>query len=76
MIRQTALRHVEMPTDLDDVDALVEALVADPSRAEDVKALLRERLAMPSADRPTSASVIALVRDSAYEDDLWDNVPV
>ena len=66
-------------SDADDVDALVEALVAHPERADDVKALLRRKLAAPDVVRvlmPEKAITDTPKDIDDSEDDLWDNVPI
>jgi hypothetical protein len=59
----------------DDVDRIVDALVADPTRAEDLKSVLRSKLVAPDAVRvalPFRAVSVA----SEEAEDMWDNVPV
>lgn len=61
----------------DEVDEMIEALVSDPSRAEDIKALLKRKIAAPApagAVPPGRAQVLAFGDEG--EDDPWDNVPV
>lgn len=56
---------------------MIEALVSDPSRAEDIKALLKRKIAAPApagAVPPGRAQVLAFGDEG--EDDPWDNVPV
>ena len=63
----------------DDVDEIVDALVADPSRASDVKALLKRKIAAPDIVRmvvPRAANAKFAVADDDAEDDIWDNMPV
>lgn len=59
----------------DDVDRIVDSLLADPDRAEDVKSLLRRRLMDPG---PVRFKPVVIPRSQASEDveDMWDNVPV
>jgi len=56
----------------------VDAVLADPSRAEDAKALLTRKLEAPDVVRiavpKTSPKVRRICEDA--EDDMWDNVPV
>ncbi len=66
-------------TDADFVDRLIDQVVADPDRVEDVKTLLRHKM---TADKPL-APVIETTRKQAEQaseeddaDDLWDNVPI
>lgn len=59
----------------DDVDRIVAALIRDPSRADDIKDVLRQKLTAPDTVR------VALPTryNRSTEDDLdelWDNVPV
>ena len=61
-----------------DVAAIVDAVLADPSRAEDAKALLTRKLEAPDVVRiavPKTAAKVRLICEDA-EDDMWDNVPV
>jgi len=67
----------------DDIDSIVDGLLADPSRADDVKGALRARFSSVAPDAVLThirAVDPALpVRSSAVttdEDDLWENVPV
>ncbi len=63
----------------DEVDDIVDALVADPTRASDVKALLKRKIAAPDIVHmvvPRAAESKAAVAEDDTEDDLWDNVPV
>lgn len=59
----------------DDVDTMVDSLLADPNRADDIKSMLRQRLAedgvVPLRSVPKAVSAI-----SDDLDDMWDNVPV
>ena len=65
----------------DDVDHLIDSLVANPSSAEDVKTLLRHKMAAPDVvtvapstlKRPCEATAVDEDEDV---DDLWDNVPI
>jgi len=61
-----------------DVSALVDAVLADPSRAEDAKALLTQKLYAPKVSRiavPNTSSKTRFAAEEA-EDDMWDNLPV
>jgi len=62
----------------DDVDHLVDELMKDPSRAEDIKAVLKQRISKPQPVnfKTEPASIRSFVGDDNEEDDLWDNVPV
>lgn len=55
----------------DDVDTLVDTLLAEPDRADDIKSMLRHKLDMAGIVhlKPVPASTDDL-------DDMWDNVPV
>ena len=59
----------------DDIDRIVAALIADPARADDMKALLRQKLS--ASHRPTEAGVDrGGAHDSRDVEDMWDNLPV
>ncbi len=59
----------------DDVDRIVAALIADPTRADDIKEMLRRKILAPDAVRVVLPfRPRQLVEDDA--DELWDNVPV
>ena len=61
-----------------DVAAIVDAVLADPARADDAKALLTQKLRAPGVVRlavPKSVRKPASLREEADED-MWDNVPV
>ena len=61
----------------DEVDTLIEALIKDPSKAEDIKAALRNRVKKPQVVALEKAS--APKRDDINDEDtsdMWDNVPV
>lgn len=55
----------------DDVDRLVDTLLAEPARAEDIKTQLRRRL---RSDGAAHLKAVPTVADDL--DDMWDNVPV
>ena len=61
-----------------DVAALVDAVLADPSRAEDAKALLTRKLQAPGTVRVAVPKTVAKRRLEVEDadDDMWDNVPV
>ena len=61
----------------DEVDTLVDALMKDPSKVEDVKAALR-RISEPHVvDLRTAQPPRPLDRtDDDDSGDMWDNVPV
>lgn len=60
---------------VEDVDRIVDGLLSDPKRIDDVKALLRRQLSdsrvVHLRSRPRYR---AATRDEI--DDMWDNVPV
>jgi len=63
----------------DEVDEIVDALVADPTCASDVKALLRHKIAAPDIVRlvaPKAPSAKTAVAEDDSDDDVWDNMPV
>ncbi|MGI9388961.1 MAG: hypothetical protein ACR2O1_02790 [Boseongicola sp.] len=63
----------------DEVDEIVEALVADPTRANDVKALLRRKIAAPGVVQlvvPSKEGQKSVVIEEDSDDDVWDNMPV
>lgn len=61
--------------DTDYVERLIDQVVADPTRVDDVKTLLRHKM---TGSEPLS--VVSSEVPEAYSamdvDDLWDNVPV
>ncbi len=61
-----------------DVTAIVDALLADPTRVEDAKALLTRKLKAPDVVRFAVPKTVRPQRQEVEdaEDDLWDNVPV
>ena len=61
----------------DDIDKIVDALVADPSRADDIKSLLRGKLAAPESVNVAYAAPSARAVPAQTDlDDMWDNVPI
>ena len=61
----------------EDVDAIVDAVAADPSCADSAKALLTNKMRAPEMVRvvaPKPAPTKAAVQDDV--DDMWDNVPI
>lgn len=56
----------------DEIDIIVDDILANPTRAEELKGRLRHRL--PAEPRATGH--LAHRRALADLDDLWDNVPV
>lgn len=57
----------------DDIDRIVDALLENPTRAGDIKALLRQKMTAPEVVRVAHAATGPSPEDA---DDLWDNVPV
>ena len=55
----------------DDVDRLIDKLLAEPDRVEDIKSKLRRSL---GKDRVVSLRPVSSASDDV--DDMWDNVPV
>ena len=71
--------NAEKSRNHDEVDQIVDALVADPSCASDVKMLLRRKIAAPDIVHmiaPRPAGVKAAITEGEAEDDMWDNMPV
>ncbi|MEL7460547.1 MAG: hypothetical protein AAFX45_11100 [Pseudomonadota bacterium] len=69
--------NVEPAQRSDDIDRIVDALLENPERVSDIKALLRNKMIAPETVcvvNPVAASVP--VDDDSDLDDLWDNVPV
>ena len=61
-----------------DVAAIVDAVLDDPARADDAKALLTQKLGAPGMVRVAVAKTTpkpVRVQEDA-DDDMWDNVPV
>jgi hypothetical protein len=66
----------------DEIDRIVDGLLADPSRVDDVKGALRRGFVavlphpVPGQSRPDDASAPArLATAPGDDDDLWENVP-
>jgi hypothetical protein len=59
----------------DEVDRIVETLLAHPERASELKTLLRNRIENPSVVQfaPVADPLTLPIEDA---DDMWDNVPV
>ena len=65
------------PKDADFVDRLIDQVVADPKRVDDVKTLLRHKMSEPDALNLVDRTVPAPAVDQDEDvDDLWDNVPI
>ena len=72
-------KYEKQPHNQDEVDEIVDALVADPTRANDVKAILRHKISAPDIVRmvaPKAANAKSVVTDEDLDDDIWDNVPI
>lgn len=65
-------------SDADYVDRLIDQVVADPDRVDDVKKLLRHKIAAPDrlnvVDAPKRTTPTPEIDDDV--EDLWDNVPI
>ncbi|WP_413720082.1 hypothetical protein [Silicimonas sp. MF1-12-2] len=59
----------------DEMDRIVETLIAHPERAPELKALLRARFENPSVVRISPVRVVPVPQPDEA-DDMWDNVPV
>lgn len=57
----------------DEIDVIVDDILARPDRAEELKRLLRDRLGQPANVQKARFRVVASNSDP---DSLWDNVPV
>ena len=64
--------------DADYVDRLIDQVVADPERVDDVKKLLRHKMAAPEGlnlvEKAQPTTPVVDVEDDV--EDLWDNVPI
>ena len=64
--------------DADYVDRLIDQVVADPERVDDVKKLLRHKMAAPEGlnlvEKAQTTTPVVDVEDDV--EDLWDNVPI
>ena len=71
--------HVTKPEPRDDVDVIIDTLLAEPERAEDLKTMLRHKMAAPEVGAVAHAKPVAAPPEIDTQDDvedLWDNVPV
>ncbi|MEL7027230.1 MAG: hypothetical protein AAGO57_08395, partial [Pseudomonadota bacterium] len=58
----------------DDIDRIVEALLDNPERAQDIKNLLRQKMNAPDVLRVMSATAAERPDDPEPDsDDFWDN---
>ncbi|QMU58139.1 MAG: hypothetical protein GKR98_07975 [Boseongicola sp.] len=62
----------------DEVGELVDSLLADPSKADHVKARLRRKMGQPETNREHESHSVRNTADATAVDDdeMWDNVPV
>lgn len=60
----------------DDIDRIVDDLLADPTRADDIKGELRRRLVGGAPALHAVASRTATTPTASDEDDFWENMPV
>ncbi|MDJ1007292.1 MAG: hypothetical protein QNJ13_05645 [Paracoccaceae bacterium] len=65
---------VEPEATRDDIDRIVDALLENPTRAGDIKTLLRQKMTAPEVVRVARA--VAAERPNDDVEDFWDNVPV
>ena len=65
---------IEARQSRDDIDRIVDALLENPTRAGDIKTLLRQKMIAPEVVR---VAHVTPAEPAAEEiDDFWDNVPV
>lgn len=58
----------------DDIDRIVDALLANPANAGDIKTILRSKLGAPDIVHVVHAA--PRTQDADDVEDFWDNVPV
>jgi len=58
----------------DDIDRIVDALLENPTRAGDIKALPRQKMTAPEVVRVAHAVTTGPSTEDI--DEFWDNVPV
>lgn len=65
-------------SDVEYVDRLIDQVVADPDRVEDVKKLLHHKMAAPEGLNvvPERSAPTSSLADDDDVEDLWDNVPI
>jgi len=71
--------NTNQPHSKDEVDEIVDALVADPTCANDVKAILRHKISAPDIVRmvaPKAGIAKVAITDEELDDDIWDNLPI
>ncbi len=59
----------------DEIDVIVDDIIAKPERAEELKRLLRDRCMAPVAAAGRRAH-LTVVHPGSDPDSLWDNVPI
>lgn len=69
------IREAEGRRSTDDIDKIVAVLLDDPTRADDMKKLLRQKMKSPSTVRVAVPRVVAKAQ-AEDADEMWDNVPV
>ena len=64
--------------DRDDVDHLIDRLLADPGTADDVKTLLRHKMSSPDVIAVAPMTTRRAEQADMQEDleDMWDNLPI
>ena len=69
--------NVEPGNGRDDIDRIVDALLANPDQISDIKTLLRHKLSAPETVHVARPAAVPVPADLAEDvDDFWDNVPV
>lgn len=69
--------NVEHGHGRDDIDRIVDALLANPDRISDIKTLLRSKITSPDTVRVAyPVAEPELAEADTDSDDFWDNVPV
>ncbi|MEM9707689.1 MAG: hypothetical protein AAF871_02780 [Pseudomonadota bacterium] len=73
-----ALKDIAEPNvHRDDIDRIIDALLENPSRAGDIKTLLRQKMDAPEVVMMTPKSASERHTDFGGDvEDFWDNVPV
>lgn len=71
----SAAKDIHMEPERDDVDRIVDALIAEPGQSEHFKSLIRSKMADPAAV-VTPFRMTRRVASAEDIDDMWDNVPV
>lgn len=63
------------PTMSDDIDRIVDVILDDPRRVDDMKRLLRTKMSAPD-DVSVLPNTAPVASRAVEPDDMWDNVPV